>query len=113
MPCEVISTLTQSRVFGSLLSHVPTKLVIVGPVDGVVGVIVGVGVMVGVGVEGVVGVMVEGVVAGYVLPEELLLASIVGVGMIVGVGVDSIVAGDVPPDTWPCVDGASLPAALS
>jgi hypothetical protein len=70
-----------------------------------------VGVMVGVVVDDVVGV--DGVVAGYVLPDELLLATIVGVGMIVGVGVDSNVAGYVLPDTLPCVAGESLPAALS
>ena len=83
----------------------PTKFVIVGPVGTVVGV------MVGVGVDDVVGM--DGVVAGYVLPDELLLATIVGVGMIVGVGVDSVVAGYVLPDIVPCAAGESLPTALS
>jgi hypothetical protein len=105
------------------LCHVPTKFVIAGPVGAVVGVMAGVGVdgvvgvMAGVGVDGVVGLMVgvavDDVVAGYVLPDELLLATVVGVGMIVDDGVDGVVAGYVPPDTLPCVAGESLPAALS
>jgi hypothetical protein len=105
------------------LCHVPTKFVIAGPVGAVVGVMVGVGVddvvgvivgvvvMMGVGADDVVGV--DGVVAGYVLPDELLLATIVGVGMIVDTGMVGVVAGYVLPDTLPRVAGASLPAALS
>jgi hypothetical protein len=77
----------------------------------VVGVTVGVVVMVGVGVDDVEAV--DGVVAGYVLPDELLLATIVGVGMTVDTGMDGVVAGYVRPDILPRVDGESLPAALS
>jgi hypothetical protein len=77
----------------------------------VVGVMVGVVVMVGVGVDDVEAV--DGVVAGYVLPDELLLATIVGVGMTVGTGMDGVVAGCVLPDILPRVAGESLPAALS
>jgi hypothetical protein len=77
----------------------------------VVGVMVGVVVMVGVGVDDVEAV--DGVVAGYVLPDELLLATIVGVGMTVDTGIDGVVAGYVLPDILPRVDGESLLAALS
>ena len=77
----------------------------------VVGVMVGVVVMMGVGVDDVEAV--DGVVAGYVLPDELLLATIVGVVMTVGTGMDGVVAGYVLPDILPRVAGESLPAALS
>lgn len=107
--------LTQSRVFGSLFCHLPTKLVITGPVVGVA-VIVGVGVSAGVvvivGVGMIAGVVVDGGVTEYELPDVLPPDTLVGVGVIAGVMVDGGVAEYELPEVWPGVDVEPFPAAL-